>query len=96
VIQTEENKTSWLTIPQAAIQRDQVGPFVLTVDQENRASVRRVKLGDEYDTKWIVTEGLSEGEPVIVEGIQKVTPGNPVKPTLAGSTDGEEAAQRAE
>ncbi len=83
VVQTERNSTYRLLIPQAAIQSDQVGPFVFTVDNEKKAQVRRIKTGNEVGTDLIVTNGLSEGESVISEGIQKVTPGGRVRPVSA-------------
>jgi membrane fusion protein (multidrug efflux system) len=90
VVQTERGKSHRLLIPQASVQRDQVGPFVFTVGRDSQAEVRRVKLGDESGTELIVTQGLAEGELVISDGIQKVIPGRPVKPTPASSTPGQE------
>ncbi|RPJ61033.1 MAG: efflux RND transporter periplasmic adaptor subunit [Acidobacteria bacterium] len=83
VVQTERASTYRLVIPQAAVQSDQVGPFVFTVDREQKAQVRRIKVGNEFGTDLIVTDGLSEGESVISGGIQKVTPGNRVNPVAA-------------
>jgi membrane fusion protein (multidrug efflux system) len=37
---------------------------------------RTVKLGQQIDSDWVVTEGLTNGERVIVSGIQKVSPGS--------------------
>ena len=96
VIQTEGQSTENLVIPQAAVQRDQVGPFVLLVNQEKKAEVRRIKLGEEFGTKWIVSTGLGEGELVISDGIQKVTPGSPVNPSPASGADGNEVHAGAE
>jgi membrane fusion protein (multidrug efflux system) len=84
VIQSEQSSVKRLVIPQASIQRDQVGPYVFTVDPGKKvAEIRRVTLGDEYGTDWIVTGGLSAGEWVISEGIQKVTSGIQVDPSLS-------------
>ena len=96
VIQTEDQRTEHLVIPQAAVQRDQVGPFVLLVNQEKKAEVRRIQLGKEFGTKWIVSTGLSEGEPVISDGIQKVTVGSPVNPLPASPIDGDKVPASAE
>jgi membrane fusion protein (multidrug efflux system) len=84
IVQTERASTYRLLVPQAAVQRDQVGPFVFTLDAEKKAQVRRIKVGNEFGTDLIVTEGLSEGESVISGGIQKVTPGGRVNPAAAG------------
>ncbi len=83
VVQTERSSTYRLVIPQASVQSDQVGPFVFTIDGEKKAQVRRIKVGNEFGTDLIVTDGLSEGESVISGGIQKVTPGNRVNPVAA-------------
>jgi membrane fusion protein (multidrug efflux system) len=96
VIQTEGQSKERLVIPQAAVQRDQVGPFVLLVNQEKKAEVRRIKLGEEFGTKWIVSTGLREGDLVISDGIQKVTPGSPVNPSSASEADGKEVHAGAE
>ncbi len=83
VVQTERSSTYRLLVPQAAVQSDQVGPFVFTVDGDKKAQIRRIKVGNEFGTDLIVTDGLSEGESVISEGIQKVTPGSRVNPVAA-------------
>ncbi len=83
VVQTERSSTYRLLVPQAAVQSDQVGPFVFTVDGDKKAQIRRIKVGNEFGTDLIVTDGLSEGESVISEGIQKVAPGSRVNPVAA-------------
>jgi membrane fusion protein (multidrug efflux system) len=64
-----------IAIPQAALQVDQAGPFVLVVDGADKVEARRVKLGATEGTQAVIADGLKEGERVIVEGIQKVRPG---------------------
>lgn len=71
-------------VPQASVQQDQAGDFVLVVDQNNRVQTRRIKTGERVGSDWVVEEGLRAGEQVIVEGIQKVQPGAEVKPQPAG------------
>ncbi len=72
-----------LVIPQVAVQQDQAGTFVLTVDAENRVAETRLSLGQRIETDWIVLGGLEEGQTVIVEGLQKVRPGMVVQPGAA-------------
>lgn len=74
-----------LTIPQAAVQRDQRGPFVLVVGSEQTVEQRPVETGQQVGTSVVVVEGLREGEAVIVEGLQRVRPGVPVEAVFAGS-----------
>lgn len=68
-----------VVIPQKAVLVDLQGYFVLVVDKENRVRRRRVKVGPQVGTDWAIKSGLSPGEKVIVEGIQKVRPGQVVK-----------------
>ena len=51
---------------------------MLVVDQAKKVELRRVTTGVERGRDIIVTDGLKEGELVIVEGIQKVRPGQVV------------------
>ena len=64
-----------LAVPQAALQVDQAGPYVLVVGGDDKVEARRVALGDAEGAQVVVEDGLSEGERIIVEGIQKVRPG---------------------
>jgi membrane fusion protein (multidrug efflux system) len=70
-----------LLVPQAAVQLDQAGRYVLVVDKSNKVELRRVTTGVEQGRDVVITEGLREGEVVIVEGIQKVRPGQAVSVT---------------
>ena len=73
--------TQTLIIPQAALQVDQSGSYVLVVGQDNKVAQRRVKLGPVQGADITVSDGLKPGELVIVEGIQKVRPGEAVTAT---------------
>ncbi|AFL74717.1 efflux RND transporter periplasmic adaptor subunit [Thiocystis violascens] len=78
VLESGEPKSAIL-IPQSAMQIDQQGVYVLIVDGESKAQVRRVETGPVKGANIAVTKGLEEGELVIAEGIQKVRPGQVVK-----------------
>jgi membrane fusion protein (multidrug efflux system) len=71
-----------LLVPQAAVQEDQAGMFVLVVGDGDKVEVRRVETGARVGIRWEVLSGLVEGERVIWEGIQKVRPGAQVAPTV--------------
>jgi membrane fusion protein, multidrug efflux system len=73
---------SVLVVPQAAVQLDQAGRYVLVVDQASKVEQRRITTGIEQGRDIVVTGGLKEGELLIVEGIQKVRPGQVVASTL--------------
>ncbi len=66
-------------VPQAAVQEDHDGRYVLVVDSENRVIQRRITTGPVVHTQWAVESGLAAGEMVIVQGVQKVQPGQIVK-----------------
>lgn len=73
-----------ILVPQAALIADQQGVYVF-VAQDGKAAVRRVKLGGEQGAFTVVESGLSGGELVIVEGLQAVRPGVPVRATPAAA-----------
>jgi membrane fusion protein (multidrug efflux system) len=77
---------SALTVPQSAVLLDQAGRYVLVVDAAKKVEQRRVTTGAEQGRDIVVTDGLKEGEQVIVEGIQKVRPGQVVTATVVPGT----------
>ncbi len=79
-----------LMIPQAAVQRDQRGDFVLVVGQQQTVEQRYVTLGRQVETAVVVEDGMREGESVIVEGLQRVRPGVTVDAVLAGQSTEEQ------
>jgi membrane fusion protein (multidrug efflux system) len=66
-------------VPQAAVLVNQEGRYVLVVDADNRAVPRPITIGPAIGTYWAVESGLQTGEPVIVQGIQKVRPNQVVE-----------------
>ena len=70
-----------ILVPARAIQEMQGAKTVMVVDAENKVSLRTIKVGDKADKDVVVLDGLSGGERVIVEGMQKVRPGGVVNPT---------------
>jgi len=73
---------SALVVPLSAVQLDQAGRYVLVVDENKKVEQRRVTTGVEQGRDVVVTNGLKEGELVVVEGIQKVRPGQVVTATV--------------
>lgn len=82
LVETAQPRSA-LLVPQSAVQLDQAGRYVLVVDGDAKAQVRRVRLGPAYGALYAVEDGLREGDRVITEGIQKVRPGIVVIPTEA-------------
>jgi membrane fusion protein (multidrug efflux system) len=66
-------------VPQAALQRDNDGPFVKVVGTDGKVAQKRVMADTVNGPSWIVTSGLADGDQLIVLGNQKARPGAPVK-----------------
>ncbi|APG92491.1 RND family efflux transporter MFP subunit [Sinorhizobium americanum] len=62
-------------VPVGSVEQDREGRFVLVVDDESRATVRRIRASVQVGQNWVVEEGLKGGETLIVEGLQRVSPG---------------------
>jgi len=72
---------SVLTVPQRGVARDAGGQAsVLIVNAQNQVEQRDIQTGAAAGDKWVVTGGLTGGEKVIVEGLQKVHAGTTVIP----------------
>ena len=69
-------------VPQAAVAQDEHGNYVYVVNEENIAEQRRVSLGEVFEDKQVVLDGLATGEKVIIQGLQKVKNGQKVKASL--------------
>ncbi|WGR94520.1 efflux RND transporter periplasmic adaptor subunit [Bradyrhizobium sp. ISRA443] len=74
-----------LAIPRSAVLSDQEGEYVYVVGADNKAEQRRIKLGQSTSTIAAVTSGLSLGDKVIAEGLQKVRAGEAVAPGPASA-----------
>ncbi|MCT8162029.1 efflux RND transporter periplasmic adaptor subunit [Pseudoruegeria sp. SHC-113] len=83
-IQALEPETRVL-VPQAAVQRDQKGDFVLLVNQQGVVEQRYITINGQHETGYIVEDGIQLGESVIVEGLQRVRAGVEVEAVQAGA-----------
>jgi len=92
ILGTSERQTE-LMIPQAAVQEDQAGRFVMVVDPEDKIERRLITTGRQFGGELVVTGGLEPDERVVVEGIQKVRPGMKVAPKEAPRPDDEDQSQ---
>lgn len=72
-----------LTVPRSALLSDQSGDYVYVVDAQNKARQQHLKLGQSTPTQAVILDGLKEGQNVIVDGIQRVRPGETVSPSPA-------------
>src|SRR5438477_1478526 len=71
-------KKGAMVIPQEAVNELQGNFQVAVVDQNNKVSIRPVKMGERIGAMWEVTEGLKPGDRVVVQGLQKAREGSTV------------------
>jgi membrane fusion protein (multidrug efflux system) len=69
-----------IVIPQKAVTELLGKQFVSVVGADNKVEQRAVTTGARIGDQWLVEMGLSAGETVVVEGLQKARPGSVVKP----------------
>ena len=72
-----------IAVPRAAVLADQRGAYLYVVDQNNVARQRYVRLGQSTPETAAVVDGLTVGERIVVDGIQRVRPDAPVAPAPA-------------
>ncbi|HEY3599144.1 MAG TPA: efflux RND transporter periplasmic adaptor subunit [Paraburkholderia sp.] len=78
---TNENA---LLVPQVGITHDQKGqPTALVVGKDNKVELRTLGTSGTYGSNWVVETGLNPGDRVIVQGVEKVHPGNKVRTIAA-------------
>ena len=71
-----------ILISPTAIGVDQDKRFVVVVDAKNQTAYREVKLGAQQDGLQIINSGLQVGDRIVVNGLQRIRPGDPVSPHL--------------
>jgi membrane fusion protein (multidrug efflux system) len=82
--------------PQQGVSRDPKGnPVAMVVGKESKVELRMITVDRAIGDKWLVSSGLGAGDQLIVEGIQKVRPGVPVKavPVNTGNKEGQDVSK---
>jgi membrane fusion protein, multidrug efflux system len=74
-----EQRPNAVLVPQIAVQDQQGAKVVLVVEPGDKVAFRPVTLDERHGDFYLVKSGVKPGERVIVEGVQKVRPGMPVK-----------------
>jgi multidrug efflux system membrane fusion protein len=69
-----------LVVPESAIGNDQSKRFVFVVSAGNKAEYRTVQLGPQVDGNRVILAGVTTGERVILDHLQRLAPGAPVNP----------------
>jgi len=88
-----------LVVPERALVELQGNYQIGVVGEDNKAEIRPIKIGPRFNRQVVVTDGLKEGEKVIVEGIQKVRPGmvltaKPYQEPKAGTADSQRLQEK--
>jgi len=68
-----------IVVPQRAVQQGARGHFVWVVDTEGKVEARPVVLGDAHGYDWFISDGLRNGDTVVVDGALALQPGQSVK-----------------
>ncbi|MCF3932664.1 efflux RND transporter periplasmic adaptor subunit [Acuticoccus sp. M5D2P5] len=77
----EANERRLPVVPASAVLQDRNGRYVFVVNDQNRAEQRRIETAQQTENGFPVTSGLTAGETIIVQGLQKVQAGQEVTPT---------------
>jgi len=85
IVQEGVNDTAIL-VPQRGVSRNQKGePVAMVVGADGKVEARTLKVDRALGDQWLVAGGLAAGDQVILEGLQRVRPGMPVKAVPFGS-----------
>lgn len=76
-----------LMLPQEAVMQTENGPAVYVLNKAGRAEQTAVHLGPAFGSEFLVESGLEEGQRVIVQGQDKVKPGQKVTPKLRDTSE---------
>lgn len=80
-------KPNAILAPQRGVSRNTKGePTAMVVSNENTVESRVLKVERTLGSNWLVSEGLAEGDQLIVEGLQKIRPGAPVTASQVSSS----------
>ena len=71
-----------ILVPEVALGFDQLGRYVLVVNDKNVVERRGVTTGQEEDGMVVIESGLNADERVIVNGLQRAIPGREVSPEM--------------
>ncbi len=80
-----ETRIGALLVPQRAVTELQ-GTYQVAVVEGDKVALLPVKVGERVGTMWIIESGVRPGQLVVVEGLQKVRDGSPVR--IKQSTSG--------
>lgn len=74
-----------ILVPQSAILQSPTGAAVYVIAKDGTAEARPVQASAWVEDRWLILDGLSEGERIVVDGLQGVVAGKPVKLAAEGA-----------
>ncbi len=80
---SQAHMPSAIAVPQRAVLMNAQGPYVMALDEGDKAFPLPIQTGAMSGDRWVVTSGLKPGMRVVVDGLQKARPGTVVKPVEA-------------
>jgi membrane fusion protein (multidrug efflux system) len=86
-------RDSALAVPRRAVQQSLDKQFVLVVAKGDTVQARNIETGTWSGDWWIVDSGVQPGERVVVEGVQKAAPGQPVRPVVLADSAAADSVQ---
>lgn len=85
-----------LLVPQSAVRRTARGEgTVFVVGAGDKAELRVIETGETVGNRWLVQSGLKPGDQVILDNLQKIRPGAPVRPVKSGAVPPAKAPESA-
>jgi membrane fusion protein (multidrug efflux system) len=82
-----ETRKGAILVPQRAVNELQGNYQVDVVDESNKVHLQNVKVGEQLGSNWLIEKGLTAGERIIVEGMQKAKEGLTVNPQAYPNTN---------
>lgn len=94
VVAQGETRQGALLVPQRAVQQMLGKTFVTVVGEGDKAESRSVKMGPRVGGMWVVEEGLSETDRVVVDGFAKAPPGTALKVAMVAAENSQNPAKQ--
>ncbi len=69
-----------ISVPKTAVLFSQAGPMVWVLNAENAVQARPLQIQESWQDRWIIAQGLQQGDRMVTEGILKIGPGVVIKP----------------
>ena len=70
---TAPKKVDFMTVPQSCTKGDAMSGYYVWAVENNKAIRKNIKVSDDVNNNWIVTDGLSLNDTIVVSGIQNIT-----------------------